>query len=62
SLQKNHRDLLTAEEVMRLSPSRLLIYRTGYPVIRANKNFWFKQSCYRKCLHVYGIKQMPANK
>ena len=48
STHQQYRDLLTADEVMRLRASRLLIYRTGHHVIKAKKNFWFKHQEYRE--------------
>lgn len=51
STQKQYQDLLSAEEIMRLKKSQMLIYVTGYNVIRGKKNFWFKNKAYQDYLN-----------
>lgn len=50
SSHRQYRDLLTPDEVMRLHKSQLLIYCTGYQVIKVKKNFWFHDKHYKKLL------------
>jgi len=33
--------------MLKLKKSQMLIYRTGFNVIKAKKNFWFKDDYYR---------------
>jgi type IV secretion system protein VirD4 len=39
SAQKQMRDLIQPDEIMRMSRSKLLIYRSGFQVVRGRKNF-----------------------
>ncbi len=39
SAQKQLRELIQPDEIMRMSRSKLLIYRSGFQVVRARKNF-----------------------
>ena len=48
STHKQYRELLNPEEVTHLRKTQLLIYFTGFNVIRGKKNFWFKDRYYRK--------------
>ena len=48
STHKQYRELLNPEEVTHLKKTQLLIYFTGFNVIRGKKNFWFKDRYYRQ--------------
>lgn len=50
STHMQHRELLSPDELMRLGRSKLLIYRTGFHVTKAKKNFWFQKKYYKNLL------------
>ena len=44
---KQLKDLISPDEVMRLNKGKMLIFRTGFNVVKARKNFWFHCKRYK---------------